>query len=266
MEKKRKKGDADTIQTVFLPIDVYAPSSMDVYDYLTFTFKEPLSRIDTASIHLRQKVDTLWEDRVFTLQRDSLDHKIYNLYPVEDWLFDGTYALDVDSMAFQGLYGLFTDKLRKEFKVKKQEDYGAIFFDVSGVDSTAFVELLDAQEKVLRTVPVVDGKADFYFLSPGKYGARLVNDRNGNGVWDTGNYSVKLQPEEVYYYWQVLELKANFELTQTWDIQDRSLDKQKPDELKKQKPDEDKKKRRNEREKNRNNASGSRNSGRGYSY
>lgn len=266
LEKKRKKGDADTIQTVFLPVDVYAPSSMDVYDYLTFTFKEPLSRIDTTSIHLRQKVDTLWEDRAFTLQRDSLDHKIYNLYPAEDWLFDGTYSLEIDSIAFHGLYGLFTDKLKKEFKVKKQEDYGAIFFDVSGADSTAFVELLDGQDKVLRTVPVVDGKADFYFLNPGKYGARLVIDRNGNGVWDTGNYAAKCQPEEVYYYWQVLELKANFELTQTWNILERPLDKQKPDELKKQKPDEDKKKRRNERENNRNNGSGNRNSGRGYSY
>lgn len=266
LEKKRKKGDADTIQTVFLPVDIYAPSAMDVYDYLTFTFKEPLSRIDTLSLHLQQKVDTLWEDRSFTLQRDSLDYKIYNLYPAEDWQFDGTYALTVDSMAFHGLYGLFTDKVRKEFKVKKQEEYGAIFFDVSGADSTAFVELLDGQDKVIRTVPVVDGKADFYFLNPGKYGARLVNDRNGNGVWDTGSYAVKRQPEEVYYYWQVLELKANFELTQTWNIQERPLDRQKPDELKKQKPDEDKKKRRNERDNNRNNSYGNRNSGQGYSY
>ena len=55
----------------------------------------------------------------------------------------------------------------------------------------AFVELLDGQDKVLRTVPVVDGKADFYFLNPGKYGARLINDTNGNGVWDTGNYAEK---------------------------------------------------------------------------
>lgn len=266
LEKKRKRGDADTIQTVFLPLEVYAPSSLDVYDYLTFTFKEPLASLDTAAIHLSQKVDTLWESRAFTLQRDSLDHKVYNLYPALDWEYGSAYELVVDSMAFHGLYGLFTDKVKKEFKIKTPEEYGAIFFNVSEADSTAFVELLDAQDKVLRMVPVIDGKADFYFLNPGKYGARLVNDRNGNGIWDTGNYAAKCQPEEVYYYWQVLELKANFELTQTWNVKERALDRQKPDELKKQKPDEEKKKRRNERDNNRNSRNGGSNSGRGYSY
>ena len=88
-----------------------------------------------------------------------------------------------------------------------------------------------------------DGKADFYFLNPGKYSARLINVTNGNGVWDTGKYEDKRQPEKVYYYPQVIELKANFDLTQDWNIHEKPLDKQKPDELKKQKPDEDKKKR-----------------------
>lgn len=36
----------------------------------------------------------------------------------------------------------------------------------------------------------------------------------------------------VYYYPMVLELKANFDLTQEWDIKAKSLDRQKPDELK----------------------------------
>ena len=127
---------------------------------------------------------------------------------------------------------MFSDKIKKDFKAKKLEEYGQIFFNVHGADSLAFVELLDGQDKVLRTVPVVDGKADFYFLNPGKYGARLINDTNGNGVWDTGNYAEKRQPEMVYYYPMVLELKANFDLTQEWDIKAKSLDRQKPDELK----------------------------------
>ena len=156
-----------------------------------------------------------------------------------------------------------SDEAAREETVKKLEEYGQIFFNITGADSTAFVELLDAQDKVVRTVPVVEGKADFYYLNPGKYGARLINDTNGNGVWDTGDYAAKRQPEMVYYYPQVLEFKANFDLIQDWNVKERPLDKQKPDELKKQKPDEDKKKK-NSRN-NRNNDS-NRNSGRGYSY
>ncbi|MBQ8672434.1 MAG: Ig-like domain-containing protein [Bacteroides sp.] len=254
-EKKRAKGEkVEEEPTIkFLPVDVYAPGTIDVYDYLSLTFSEPIAAFDTAGIHLQHKVDTLWEEIPFDIQRDSLDLKLYNIYA--DWLPDNSYAFLVDSTAFHGIYGLFTDKIKKEFKAKKLEDYGAIFFDVSNALPTAYVELLDAQDKVVRTVPLTNGKADFYFLNPGKYGARLVNDRNGNGTWDTGRYADKLQPEEVYYYPQILELKANFELNQTWDVLELPLDKQKPNDMKKQKPEEDKKKKRN------NSSSGNRNSG-----
>ena len=213
---------------------------MDIYDYISLTFTEPLASVADSTIHLKQKIDSLWRDVPFDFIPDSLNLMRYNVYA--DWEPGESYTFEVDSTAFQGIYGLFTDKVKKEFKVKKPEEYGQIFFDVSGADSLAFVDLLDAQDKVVRTVPVVNGRADFYFLNPGKYSARLINDRNGNGVWDTGKYEDKRQPEEVYYYYQVLELKANFDLTQSWNIHDRPLDKQKPGELKKQKPDEDKKK------------------------
>ncbi len=250
--KKKKKRDAEgnviepeepVLPTEFLPVEVYAPASMDVYDYITLTFQEPIASIDTAAFHLQLQVDSLWEDVPFDFQRDSLDLKIYNLYT--DWKPGETYQFAVDSMAIYGLYGLYTDKIKNDIKVKTLEEYGAILFDIIGADSTSYVELLNEQDAVVRTVPVVDGKADFYYLLPGKYGARLIRDANKNGLWDTGDYEQHLQPEEVYYYFQVLELKANFDLQQSWNLFDRPLDKQKPLELKKQKPDEDKKNKKN---------------------
>ena len=94
-----------------------------------------------------------------------------------------------------------------------------------------------------RQQPVTDkNTCDFYFLQPStKYYIRLFNDDNNNGVWDTGNYAEKRQPEEVYYFPKVWEMKANFEFEETWDIHAVPLDKQKLDEIKKQKPDEAKK-------------------------
>lgn len=262
-EKKKKKSDKDKEEpepTEFLPVEVYAPSAMDVYDYITLTFTEPVASIDTAAFHLKLKVDSLWQDVAFDFEHDSIDLKRYNIYA--EWTPGESYTFEVDSASIYGLYGLHADKVKKEFKAKKLDEYGQIFFNVHGADSLAFVELLDGQDKVLRTVPVIDGKADFYFLNPGKYGARLINDTNGNGIWDTGNYAEKRQPEMVFYYPMVLELKANFDLTQDWNVLAKPLDKQKPEELKKQKPDEDKK------NKNRNSRNNSRsgNSGRGRSY
>ena len=267
-ERRRKKGEPEEDPIQFLALDLYAPSSIDIFDYLTLSFKEPVARLDTSAVHLRHKVDTLWVDLPFDFQQDSLDVKRYNLFA--DWSPGDSYSIEVDSMAVHGLYGLFTDKVKREFKAKTLEDYGQIFFNVHGADSVVFVELLDGSDKVLRTVSVVDGRADFYYLPPGKYGARLINDANGNGIWDTGKYSEHLQPEVVCYYPMLLELKANFDLTQDWYVNEKAPDQQKPEEMKKQKPDEDrKKKEREQRNKNRNNSSSSsssRNSGRGYSY
>ena len=251
-KKKKKKGEEDVPEpTVFLPVNTHAPSAMDVYDYISLTFEEPIASFDTAAIHLRQKVDTLWKDVPFIFEQDTSQLRKYDL--LYDWEYGKEYEFSVDSTAFKGQYGLFTDKIKQAFKVRAQEEYAAIYFNVSGADSTAFVQLLDAQDKVLRQVPVINGQADFYYLNPGKYCARLINDTNKNGLWDTGHYGDKRQPEMVYYYPQILEPKANWELEQTWNVAEKSLDRQKPEELKKQKPDEDKKKKNRDGTQNRRN-------------
>lgn len=251
-KKKKKKDEEDEpIPTKFLPVNVKAPSSMEVYGYISLLFDEPIAAYDSAAIHLRHKVDTLWKEVPFDFEQDSLELKQFNLY--YDWEPTNEYEFTVDSTAFRGLYGLFTDKIKQSFKVRSEDEYFTLHFSITGASSEAFVELLDAQDKVVRKRKVVDGMADFYFLNPGKYAARLINDTNGNGEWDTGSYEDNLQPEEVFYYPNILEYKALWDITQPWDIHATPADKQKPDELKKQKPDENKKKQNRNRDRDRRN-------------
>lgn len=250
-EPKKKKKKDEPEPTVFLQANPHIPSAMDVYDFISLTFAEPLERFDTAAIHLRQKVDTLWKDVSFEIEQDSLNGRRYNFY--YDWEPAVEYEFAVDSMAFHSIYGLFTDKIKQNIKVRSLDEYGAIYFNVAGADSLAFIELLDPQDKVVRRIRVNDRRAEFYYLNPGKYTARLVNDTNGNGVWDPGNYGEDRQPEMVYYYPQMLDLKALWELEQDWNVNALPLDKQKLDELKKQKPDEEKKKRTRDSQRNRRN-------------
>jgi len=197
--------------------------------------QEPVQRLDTAGIHLEQEIDSVFTAMPFELQQDSIDHKVYNIFA--DWEITGSYRLKVDSAAVTGIYGLVNKATENKFKIKQLEEYGQMFFTIAGVDTTAFVELLDERDNVVRTVELADGHADFYYLSPGKYGARLIVDLNGNGQWDTGDYDLHLEPEMVYYYHQILELKANFDIYQNWNVLELPLDKQKPDDMKKQKPD-----------------------------
>lgn len=241
-KKREKKGDTIKVEpTKFLTMKVDAPSAFDIYRNIYLAFDEPLASIDTAAIHLEVKVDTLWQQAPFLFMADSVMPRQYQI--LADWQPDQEYQLSIDSMAFKGIYGLHTDKVKQTVKVKKMDEYGTILLNIKGAAPNAITQLLDGSGNVLRQQPVtLEGTADFYFLNPStKYYIRLFNDRNNNGVWDTGDYDKKIQPEEMFYFPKVWEMKANFEFEENWDIHTVPIEKQKPNEIKKQKPEEQKK-------------------------
>ena len=246
-KKRARKGDTLSVETKFLSINVDAPSSLDLNRNITVSFDEPITSIDTAAIHMTHKVDTVWQDIPFLFVTDTVAPRRYEI--LADWKPGDEYRLNIDSLAFQGVYGLRTDKVEKSLKVKTLEDYGTLYLNITGAGPHAIVQLLNSSDAVIRQQPVTDkGTCDFYFLQPStKYYIRLFNDSNNNGKWDTGSYEQKLQAEEVYYFPKVWEMKANFEFEENWDINAKPLDQQKLDEIKKQKPEDDKK--RKEREK-----------------
>lgn len=243
-ERKKKEKKGETIEpepTKFLTLNVDAPSAFDLDRNVYLSFDEPVASIDTAAIHMEIKKDSLWEEIPFLFVADSVLPRKYEI--LAEWEPDKEYQLSIDSMAFRGMYGLHTNKVKQTMKVKKLDEYGTILLNITGADSTAVVELLDGSGKVLRQQRITpQNTADFYYLNPGtKFYIRLFNDRNGNGVWDTGKYSEHSQPEEVYYFPKVWEMKANFEFEENWDINAVPVEKQKLDEIKKQKPEETKK-------------------------
>ena len=241
-KKKEKKGEKiEPEPTKFLTLNVDAPSAFDLDRNVYLSFDEPVASIDTAAIHMEIKKDSLWEEIPFLFVSDSVLPRKYEI--LAEWEPEKEYQLSIDSMAFKGVYGLHTNKVKQTMKVKKLNEYGTILLNITGADSTAVVELLDGSGKVLRQQRITpQNTADFYYLNPGtKFYIRLFNDRNGNGVWDTGKYSEHLQPEEVYYFPKVWEMKANFDFEENWNINAVPVEKQKLDEIKNQKPEEPKK-------------------------
>ena len=241
-KKKEKKGEQiEEEKPSFLTMNVDAPSAFDINQNIVLSFEEPVAKIDTSAIHMSVKVDTVWQETPLLFMADSVQPRKYNL--LAEWEPEKEYQLKIDSAAIVGLYGLHTNKVEQTVKVKKLDEYGTLLFNLEGAPSTSIVELLDNGGKVLRQQRITsENTADFYYLAPNtKFYIRLFNDRNGNGKWDTGNVKQGVQPEEVYYFPKVWEMKANFEFEETWNIHAVPVDKQKLDEIKKQKPEETKK-------------------------
>lgn len=240
-KKKKKKDEPDPI--VFLGMQVDAPGSMDLFDTISVTFNEPVLDINKEMFFLDQKIDTVWNTVDFDFFPDSTNS--LNYFIRRPWKYGEEYRIEVDSAAIHSLYGKWNDFFTGEFKIKKEDEYGYLYLNINGVDTTAFVELLSSGDAPVRKAKVKDGGVLFMDLKPDKYYARIVIDTNGNGVWDTGNYIKKRQPEEVYYSPKMYEIMQNWQVEETWNVNSTPLAKQKPLEITKNKPKEATKKKRN---------------------
>lgn len=243
-KKKKKDETSDSVPEIkFLDFNVAGSTSHEVYAPLLLEFGTPLDILSREKFHLEQKQDTLWRPvgRQWEIeQTDTLNPRKFKIqYP---WEYGTTYRLRADSIAATGIYGLFTRPLQHEFTVKKEEDYSNLRFVVSGLPEgvPAFVELLNRSDAPVRTAPVNNGYALFTNVAPGQYYARVVEDYNGNGEYDTGDYNTLRQPELVWYFPKKITLKKNWDSEQVWDVSAIALDVQKPAEIRKAKYEEEK--------------------------
>jgi len=218
----------------FLTMTIAPSGSINLYDTLSITFPEPVLEMNKEFFQLELKQDTLWNPVDFDFRQDSVNSLRY--YVERNWDYEESYRLIVDSALIFSLYGKWNNTLQSTFQFKSKDEYGHFFLEIEGVSEPAFVELLNASDVPVRKAKVQDGGALFLNLKPDKYYARLIVDSNENGIWDTGNYAEKLQPEEVYYDGKVYEIRANWEIEETWDVLSVPLIKQKPMDITKNKP------------------------------
>jgi hypothetical protein len=232
-----------------LAMRVSASSSMNVYDTLSVTFSEPVLDLSKDIFLLEQKQDTLWNQVDFTFRQDSVNALRY--YLEHRWNYEETYRLSVDSAQIFSIYGKWNDAVQSTLQFRKEDEYAHLFIEIEGITEPAFVELLNGNDEPVRKATIQDGGALFMNLKPDKYYARLIVDANENGKWDTGNYAEKLQPEDVYYSPKVYELRANWQMEETWNVLSEPLIKQKPMDITKNKPKDVTRQRRDYREEGR---------------
>lgn len=233
--KLKKTEEKDSIP--FIKIEVKSKGLVPEKPFLLH-FDEPIDRIDSASVHLWQKgsKDTAFVHITDTIQlRPATEYSIMDYRIDYDWKTGVAYRFVIDSLSIHSIYDKPNKTFDNTYTVPELEEFGNLYFKVNSGDS-AFVELLNQSDAVLDTARVVNGIATFEYLTAGTYYARIVIDRNGNGIWDTGNFAEHRQPEEVYYFPKRINLKKNWDVEETWNIYDVPIDKQKPFEIKKNRP------------------------------
>ena len=242
-EKKKRTKEEDEIVVPPMPLEPYdirwtSTTGLAPNKNIDLTFEEPIAYMDASKVSFTMKVDSLFEPAPYLLVPVEGTVNAYRFYA--EWEPDSTYMLTLDSAAFVSVYGKATEATKRNIKVRGLNSFSTLFVTLQNADTSAIVQLLNSQDKVVRSAHVENGKADFYFLQPQTYYMRTFFDRNGNGEWDTGDYDTRQQPEEVFYYHSPMQLRAQWDVNQTWNLKSKPLTEQKPEKITKQKPDKSK--------------------------
>ena len=129
------------------------------------------------------------------------------------------YIIEVLPGAITNLFGNVNDTIFFRTSVKAKTEYGEIVLKIKNVASyPIIVDLIN--EKGDRIYERIFAKKEqgytFSNIKPGKYKLRLIYDENDNERWDSGNYLKKQMPEDVKYFPDVIDIKANWDIQQDW--------------------------------------------------
>ena len=241
--RKKREEDYDSIYPAKpLQPNFKLSQQMDPDNKIEIEMPTPLQRIDTASIHLYSMIDSAWYEAPFTFRPIPYRLRFYEIQA--EWRPDTEYSLEIDSAAFEDIYGHVSESYYKQgLKVKSLDEYSTLTMNITGAsDSLPLrVRLLNKSDAVVKEVLAKDGLAHFDHVNPDKYYLSAFVDANDNGIWDTGDYDEDRQAESVYYYPREIECKERWDVTQQWNLTAVPRYKQKPQAITKQKADSAKK-------------------------
>lgn len=206
--RKGEKEEKDTI------IPIIAKLGEMPYKNFQINTTSPIIDFDSTKIKIELKADTIFSNINFTIKRDSLNPlNLITEAKIED---KSDYRIIVDENFILSING-FTNKTDTiNLSTISAKELSNLIVNFANSDKNYIVELLQ-NDKVVNTLFSVDGKVEFKYIQPGKYFIRTIEDINKNLRWDTGDYSIKKQPEPVYYYPSEYEVRTRWNHTIDWD-------------------------------------------------
>ncbi len=187
---------------------------------LILTFSEPIVRYAMRDSSVFQCDTLIYYDTLAFEQADEQGLKYRLTNPISA---DYRYGFEVPNSVFFGIRGRTNERIKADFHVLNDDEYGNIYITVvppKGMKQV-IVQLTDESGNVLKE-QLVSQKEEvmFDFLMPAKYKLRAILDADGNGKWSTGNYHRHTLPETVIEYKDALDLKAGWDidLADPWEL------------------------------------------------
>lgn len=216
MTRGRLRSGGETPQQ---KLNVSYSNGGEIFKPLTLKFSYPIMPIDSFQI------------MVVSNKKSGSDTSYYS-YSVPDGLvlslalpFDleekVPYLVQIDDSVFTGHDGSSNDTVMIRFTSKSEKEYGNLkmHYSVSENDKQYVTILLNSADKeVQRDIINSSTSINYMHLTPGEYKVKVIDDRNRNGKWDTGNYRKKVQPEKIIFFDKPITIRGYWDLEEDFPI------------------------------------------------
>ena len=219
--KAKYKDNIDTLKLRIkklykdsLQINPLKKGVLTLNDSVALLVNTPIKAIDSSKLLITDK-DTLSVNSVTLLQEktntvrvdfEKKEEQKYNIHLLPGFVED--------------FFGNKNDSINITFSTKPVSDYGSIDLTLENNSMKhTIVQITNEKFQVIleqKLTNTDEPKVSFNELFPGNYYIRLIDDKNNNGIWDSGNYLRKEFPEKVIYYPTKINLRANFSLQETF--------------------------------------------------
>ena len=172
----------------------------------------PFVNFDASKVSLINK-DSIKVD--FTTVYDSINNTyVFNFKKTDE----NSYDMQVLPEAFTDFFDNKNDTLNFNLKTRKTSDFGFARFTLVNANYPLIIQLTtekgEVKEERYTSKPET---VDFFNLQPSTYYIRVIHDANGNGIFDTGNYLKKIQPERVSHFKEI-EVRADWGYPETLEF------------------------------------------------
>lgn len=191
----------------------------------TFTFDEMLKITSNLPIESYQ------EENIKILNKDSIEvsfgtllDKKFNILEIDFEKEESqNYLITLFPEAITDFFGNVNDTLTLRINTRTRADYGFLSMQVIYQKPyPLIVELIKENGEAVQSISQILQKGQlnktfsFPDIIPGNYYVRVIIDKNSNGIFDTGNFLTKSPPEEVIYFPNLIEIRANWTLSETF--------------------------------------------------
>ncbi|WP_367756587.1 Ig-like domain-containing protein [Flavobacterium sp. WC2430] len=207
LKVKDQKKDSLSISTLQNGI-------LNFRDRFTLESSIPLIKFDNSKIKLITKDSTAID---FTTEYDDFNQKLYFDFkksPAEK------YTISLLPGALTDFYEKTNDSLTYNLTTKNTAEYGNLRVQLQNVKHfPVIVELTNAKGDIIASeYTEKNNVVDFNLLDPALFTLRIIYDDNKNKQYDAGNYLEKRYAEEVIYFSKEIDVRANWDVDQVFDV------------------------------------------------